>query len=254
MKRTNVLGMGLVGLTAFVLGFGVGGTSNRAEMRELQDELQDARRANARAGVRSGFATALATGMASNARSEASPASRTDKEDTTPSASRTEPVENTPKVKIDVEVDTDATDADEHWIKALEEGDPAERSAALADAKDAMDVRLAQTRAALIDDVDPSDDQLADIDAATDDMNQELRDIAEEFVRMAEGDVEPSRRDVMAMTADIMNTLVSTEDRMLETLSAEQITNLQENSTDPTAYIDPELLDYIDVLVSAEQP
>ena len=84
-------------------------------------------------------------------------------------------------------------------------------------------------------------------------MNQELRDIAEEFVRMAEGDVEPSRRDVMAMTADIMNTLVSTEDRMLETLSAEQITNLQENSTDPTAYIDPELLDYIDVLVSADQ-
>ena len=109
----------------------------------------------------------------------------------------------------------------------------------------ALELRKAQSRAALIEGADPDEDQLQDIDDAVAEMNDELMGLAEELVGMvADGD-EPTRRDAMEFAADALDSLLTAEDRMRESLDPDQLDDLDEETLDPFSHVDPELMDIL---------
>lgn len=112
--------------------------------------------------------------------------------------------------------------------------------------RDAMNVRARQARQALLEDAEPDDEQLAEIDQVLADMNADLRVLATEFVDVykASGE-EPSRRDMMAFAADSLDVLITTEDALTDTLSPEQQDALSEESLDPLSYVDGSLVDVL---------
>ena len=60
-------------------------------------------------------------------------------------------------------------------------------------ARGALELRRAQARAALIEDADPNQEQLEDIDQAIQDMNDSLLQIADELAETLEADGEVAR-------------------------------------------------------------
>lgn len=113
---------------------------------------------------------------------------------------------------------------------------------ALSAARDAMALRQRQAWAALEEQARPNREQMADIESALDDMNAELRLLAEDFVaRIRDG--EPSRRDAMLFAADTLDVLLEADERLFSALDEDQRAALQEETLDPMSYVDPGLLD-----------
>lgn len=112
-------------------------------------------------------------------------------------------------------------------------------------ARDALAVRRRQARAALLEDVDPTEDQEAEIDAAFDDMNVELEAIAREVVDIVNTQGEPSRRDMMRLGADTLDAMVVAEDRVLAVLDPGQRDAVRPEATDPASFVDPEIVDLL---------
>jgi hypothetical protein len=193
------------------LGLVLGGLGPREELREARSEAREARRSPGGAG------TEIAKIFQGKpvATPEAEPAAAPDAA--------------TPPAPVD--------DPDEE-----REGKPS--PARLDEMREAMVIRQKQARAALIEDAEPSDEQLADIDAVFADMNADLRALATDFVgRFEEG--EPSRRDMMAFAADSLDVLIDTEDRLGESLTPEQRESLSDESLDPLSYVDSSLVDVL---------
>jgi hypothetical protein len=110
--------------------------------------------------------------------------------------------------------------------------------------REAMRVRQELARAALVEDAEPTDAQLDDLDAVVADMNAELRALATDFVgQFAEAD--PTRRDMMVFAADTLDVLIETEDRLAATLTEEQRADLSEESLDPLSYVDESIVDVL---------
>ena len=112
-------------------------------------------------------------------------------------------------------------------------------------AREALEIRGAAARAALFEDVAPYGDQEAQLENAIAAMNDDLEAIAYDFVQMVEGGTEPSRREAMALGADVLDVLVSTEETMLSVLDDAQRASVREEATDPTAFVDPRVLDIV---------
>jgi hypothetical protein len=109
--------------------------------------------------------------------------------------------------------------------------------------QDVMELRRIQTRAALIEDADPDDQQLAAIDEAVGDMNDELYGIAEELAERVQAEAQPSRREAMEFAADTLDVLLTAEDRIVDSLDDDQLGALDEGAHDPFSWVDPGLLD-----------
>jgi hypothetical protein len=111
--------------------------------------------------------------------------------------------------------------------------------------KDALDVRRAQAAAALRERAAADDAQMAQIDEITSEMNDALRQLATEFVQVANasGSGMPSRRDAMWFAADALDILIEAEESMWGTLDDEQAAGVDPDVLDPTAYIDGTIVD-----------
>ncbi|MFT4624672.1 MAG: hypothetical protein ACI8PZ_003331 [Myxococcota bacterium] len=109
--------------------------------------------------------------------------------------------------------------------------------------REVMELRRRQVRAALLEDAAPDDVQLAEIDAAVGDMNDELYAIAEDLAAQVRQGVRPSRRETMEFAADTLDVLLTAEDRMLNSLDDDQLDALDEGAHDPLAWVDPGLVD-----------
>lgn len=111
-------------------------------------------------------------------------------------------------------------------------------------AREALELRRTQARAKLVEDADPTDAQLDDIDEAIAAMNDDLRSIAQDFIDTV-ADGEPARRDVMGFAAEALDTMIAAEDGMTKALSSDQVDETDEGALDPFAYVDPSLIDLL---------
>jgi len=113
-------------------------------------------------------------------------------------------------------------------------------------AREALELRRTQARAALLEEADPSAEQLRTFDAAVEEMNGELRDLARIFVDdIAKRDTEPTRHELMVFAADTLDVVLSAGDKMSAALSEEQRRGVTEESIDPLSYVDPALADML---------
>jgi len=157
-------------------------------------------------------------------------------------------IKNNPKAaEIADQIDQEQERFEEELSKELE-NIPNEE---LETARAALELRRAQARAALIEDANPDQDQMEQIDQAIQDMNDSLLQIADELADTIQTEGEPNRRDAMAFAADALDTMLNAEDIMRSTLNTDQISNLDDRSLDPFSYVSPEL---VDILQSVDQP
>ena len=215
-----------------VIGVVIGGLGPREELRSLRAQ----QRTEARAGRSMGAEVARifqGRGPAADL-------------DAPPSQVEPEPVLNAPPDALPGDPSTAPADPE------LVEGPPA---MALPDTesieamRDAMNLRANQAREALIQDADPDEDQLAEIDLAFADMNANLKELATGFVATYQASgAEPSRRDMMAFAADSLDVLIDSEDAITATLTPDQIAALSEESLDPLSYVDGSLVDVLSEL------
>jgi hypothetical protein len=109
-----------------------------------------------------------------------------------------------------------------------------------------MRLRSTQSRAALVEAANPNDEQLDTLDAAVDQMNGELLELAEQLAsRLEDGEV-PSRHDQLAFAADALDILLEADASIRGTLDPEQLDAVEDGSIDPFSYVDPAIIERLD--------
>jgi hypothetical protein len=211
----------VIAAVALVLGVVLGGLAPRSQVRSLEKQLEEAEDCKG-----SGMGTEIATMLGAGRLSQPEPEPEPEPEPQDDAADTDEPDRN--GIQIRVNDDDDVT--------------PEQGMAAM---REALELRRTQARAALIEDAEPSDQQLDDFDAAVDKMNDELLDLAKDFVAEFEEGGEPTRRDAMAFAADALDVLVTAEDSFAASLDDDQLEALPEEALDPLSHLDPELLDLL---------
>jgi hypothetical protein len=115
-------------------------------------------------------------------------------------------------------------------------------------AREAMTLRSRQAWRALDEQANPTPEQREAIEAAIGAMNDELIGVADELVARMEAGERPERRDLMIFAADTLETMISAEDAIYESLTPEQREAVDPEVLDPTAYVDASILDALDAL------
>lgn len=205
----------LIAALALVVGAVIGAAPLRAEARRLQARIEEVERRNCGPGVGSDLGRML-RGVGSS-----DPSAR-------------------PKVILPPETDTDAPRVVES------RPDPDERGRGRRMAKAALELRRTQARAALEEQVSPSDAQLDSFDAAIDQMNGELTELADELAARLEGGEMPSRHDQLAFAADALDILVEADANLRASLDPDQLESVDDAAIDPFSYVDPSVLDRLD--------
>ena len=216
----------LIGLVALVIGFLLGGIGPRAQLRTLEASVDHLAEEKCEKTVGRDLAAMFGAARRNNAGS--------DKPYTPPA--RFERVQGEPEG----EVEPALVEPEE----ATEPVDPAERMEdELEMARTALDLRRTQAMAALIEDADPSDEQLDAIDAAVDQMNVELEDLAADLISLVNSGEEPSRSEMMIFAADALDVMITAEESIAGQLSDDQLASVEDGSVDPFSYVDPGLVD-----------
>ncbi|MCB9687832.1 MAG: hypothetical protein H6738_19085 [Alphaproteobacteria bacterium] len=127
-------------------------------------------------------------------------------------------------------------------IDGEEGSEPQTPEEAVAMAREAMELRRTQARAALSE-AGVSDEQLSSIDAAMDRMNQDLSALTETFVATVQEGGEPDRREMMMFAADTLDVLLEGEDALYGVLDEEQRADIDDAALDPFSYIDGGVVD-----------
>ena len=110
---------------------------------------------------------------------------------------------------------------------------------------DDTELDAAQARASLVEDADPSDEQLGEIDSAVADMNDALEVLAQDLVDLMEDGQDPSRRDAMVFVAEALDTMIVAEDRIWDSLSPEQQGDVEDGAVDPFSHVDSGIIDVL---------
>jgi len=113
----------------------------------------------------------------------------------------------------------------------------------IAGAKEALAMRRTQARAALIQDAQPDPDQLQQFDGAVDDMNADLRSLAQDMADKVQREGQPSRHDLMLFASDALDVFITADNRMNGSLTPDQLAAVDDQSVDPFSYVDPSILD-----------
>ncbi len=111
-------------------------------------------------------------------------------------------------------------------------------------AKQAMELRRAQARQALVE-AGATPDQLATVDRAMSEMNERLVALTDEFVATIEAGEEPERRDLMLFAADTLDVLITAEESLYATFDADVRAELDEAALDPFSYVDGRVVDQL---------
>ena len=223
----------VAGAVGLVVGLALGGLSPRAELRALQDQvsaLEEQKDCEGGRGIGREIASAF-RGRPIEAALEEDEVAAIDR------AREQEEVDE-PEEEDDDGVNFEFTigeDGEEPTPENMEEG--------LQMAKDAMAMRQAQAEAALQDQIEPTEEQWEVIDGAIDQMNDDLKALADGFVGTIQDGQEPSRREAMIFAADTLDVLLSADDTIYGSLTDDQRANVDEEAIDPMSHIDPELLD-----------
>lgn len=208
-----------------VVGLVIGGLGPRAEVRSLRAQLEEIGDApRGRVGSRdiaSIFRGRPWEGAAADP--APSPGSDTERE---PRADRQDPPDATPG---------------EAGAEPVVDGSFDENADRM---KEAMELRRTQAIAALREQAEASDAQMAAVDAIVSDMNADLHALAEDFVATA-SEGEPSRRDLMVFASDTLEVFIGTEDALYEALPEDQREQVSEEALDPMSYVDGGIVDVL---------
>lgn len=101
-----------------------------------------------------------------------------------------------------------------------------------------LDARAAQARAALIEQADLTDEELAEVDEAMAAMNEQLRAEVDAFVADALAAGEVDRRAMMELAAGALDVTIGADDALREALPEEVYLTLDEAVVDPFSYVD----------------
>lgn len=240
MSRGIGVGSLVIAGGAFAIGLVLGGLGPRAELRQTKDELFELRRKGMDRGrVRNELVDLVANGFARQPAPTPPQIERTmPSQDEPPSWTEDEPVrEDGVNVEWDFGEDVEPPE------------DPVEA------AREVMELRRTQARAALMEDIDPSPTQEAEMDRILDDMNGRLQGLAEDIVAEFQAGPDASQRRVfMEFAAEGLDIVMEAEDGLLGTMTPEQLEQVREETTDPTAFVDPALVDVLAELEGLVEP
>lgn len=107
-------------------------------------------------------------------------------------------------------------------------------------AAEALELRRAQAREALVQATGADAEEMAVIDAAVDAMNDRLVAVAYDLAEAAAGGGDPDRRTMMIVASEALNALVDAEDAMRSVFPE---IDLDEEVVNPAAFLDPAILD-----------
>ncbi len=105
---------------------------------------------------------------------------------------------------------------------------------------EALDARAAQARAALIEQVEPTAEELAAIDAAIDRMNQRLQAQVDALADALQTGEEPERRELLEFGAEALDAVIEADDAISAVIPPEARDDLDPEVLDPFAFIDGE--------------
>ncbi len=111
-------------------------------------------------------------------------------------------------------------------------------------AKQAMELRRAQARQALVE-AGATEEQLSTVDAAMAKMNDQLVELTNEFVASVEEGVEPERREMMLFAADTLDVLITAEESLYSTFDEGVRAELDETALDPFSYVDGRVVEQL---------
>lgn len=232
MKGIGALHL-LIGVIALVIGLAVGGLGPRSEARALRAQLDDAAECKD-----SAMGSEIANVFRGRPWGGDEPRKRVTGTDAGPVP-----------VPIDEKPPAEDPDPDGFRMEWNSDGDePENMKEGLDLARDAMELRYTQARAALLEDAQPTAEQMEQFDTAMDKMNQDLVGLAEDLVAQVNDGGEPSRHDTMLFAAETLDVLLSAEDNMRDVMSEDQIGSLSDESLDPLSYIDPSIVDVLQTL------
>jgi len=218
----------VVGIVALAVGLVLGGLGPRAELRTLKDQLDGKPAKCESSGIGRQIASAF-RGRPWEANLDDDEIAGDPEPEPEPTAEPAAP-ENGIQINFGNGEDGEGPDPED-----IEEGIDMMR--------DAMQLRKTQARAALDEAVGPSDEQWNEIDNAIAEMNGDLKMLAEEFVDTIGAGEEPSRREAMLFAADTLEVMLEADDRLYDSLTPEQIDDMDAEAIDPFAHIDPDIVD-----------
>ncbi len=99
-------------------------------------------------------------------------------------------------------------------------------------------VRRVQSRAALAEQAALSDEELAEVDAALGEMNDELEGYGEELVLLVMSDVPPSPRELLGVTHDVTGVLQRAQLRLEEIVGPERAASVDESALEIWNHVD----------------
>lgn len=104
----------------------------------------------------------------------------------------------------------------------------------------AQDLRRTQARAALIEQADPSDEQLETFDETIDAMNEELLGLTHELIEQIDSGEELTRHDMMTYAAELLDVVIVADETVAEVVGGKA--DIDDEAYDPFSYIDPEII------------
>jgi len=226
---------------ALVVGLMLGGLQPRAEVRDLREELTEAQRAPANARLGNDLADFFGRAAKPGGGRPCLPTEEALARPDQIAAAHPEAVEYADEIQDEIDLTRDELEQELQDLEA-----PSDTELELA--RTALELRRAQSRAALVQDTDASDVQLEDIDEAYGAMNEVLVDLSTELVDLIAEGRTPSRRDAMEFTADALDAMLLAERSVEDLLDDEQRAELQEEALNPFNYIDPAIVDSLRAL------
>jgi hypothetical protein len=106
----------------------------------------------------------------------------------------------------------------------------------------ALDARRAQARAALAEEADLEEGQLAAVDAAVEKMNARITAEVERFVSQTMADGELDRRETMDFAAEALDIVIEADDGIRGAIPAEVYAALDDSAVDPFSYLSGDAL------------
>lgn len=226
---------------ALIVGLMLGGLQPRSEVRDLQEQLAAAEPVPGNGQLGRDLAEFFGRAGGTAAPRPCLPTQEAIARPVQIAEANPEAVELVEEIEDEIDLQREELETELDSLKA-----PSDAELELA--RTALDLRRAQSRAALVQDTDASDDQLAEIDEAYGAMNDVLVELSGELVDMiAEGQT-PSRRDAMEFTADALDAMLAAEQTVEGVLDDDQRAEIGEESVNPFNYIDPAIVDSLRAL------
>lgn len=234
----------LTALFSMILGIVLGGIAPRRELQKQKDEFWESYAENTKSSSTIGSDLALLMGGTNTGGSTTKqyqpPLHTNELGDRSPEAIKQE---NPEAAALAEEMDNTQSEMEANLQDSYDRTEEE-----LETVRTALELRRSQARAALIENVQPSEEQLQSIDETVQTMNDTLIALAGDFADIIENGEEPDRRQIMSFAAEALDTMLSAENSMRDVLTEEQLMDIDEAALDPFSYVSPDIINTLQSL------